>query len=395
MPASDPIPAIASLLEKAPPGVLATIASVRGSSPAPILSRMLVSAIGETVGTVGGGCLEAEVLLEAARVKAEGGWRRVAYTLDESEEELRMVCGGTVEILLESVAEDDAAMFRLLAARHAAGQSTLVARIFGERGDAGHGGRSGDAGDAKGPGDAAAAAGAGSSSRLLARGRTEPARLLLGEEGEVLWGGGALPAPARAAALQAIHGERAAWLDDGRVFLEPVVGLPRALLFGGGHVSRAVYRAALEAGFRVTVVDDRPKFAAAERFPDAERIVLPGYRDIASRVRLAPHDYVLVMTRGHQFDEEILDQILRMPPTRYLGVIGSRRKQITAEKRLVARGIPAERFRAIHGPVGLPIGAVTPEEIAVSIVAEMIAARRGAPDDRARALAGRAGRDEA
>jgi len=376
---SDPIHAISSLLEKAPPGVLATIASVRGSSPAPILSRMLVSAIGETVGTVGGGCLEAEVLLEARRVKADGGWRRVAYTLDESEEELRMVCGGTVEILLESVAQTDLALFRLLAARHAAGQSTLLARLFGERSDAG---------------DSAGAAGTGSSSRLLACGRIEPTRLLLGEEGEVLWGGGALPAPARAAALQAIHGERATWLDEGRVFLEPVVGLPRVVLLGGGHVARAVYRAALEAGFRVTVVDDRPKYAAAERFPDAERIVLPGYRDIASRVRLAPPDYVLVMTRGHQFDEEILDQILRMPPTRYLGVIGSRRKQITAEKHLVARGIPAERFRAIHGPVGLPIGAVTPEEIAVSIVAEMIAARRGAPDERTRALASRAAHDE-
>lgn len=384
MPGSDPIQAIASRLEQAPPGVLATIASVRGSSPAPILSRLLVTSAGETIGTVGGGCLEAEVLREAQRVRAEGGWRRVAYTLDESEDELRMVCGGTVEILLESVGERDVALFRLLAARHGAGESTLLARFFGER--------------EPGAGRAAAtgaAAGSASPSRSLGSGRSGPTRLLLGEEGDLLWGEGPFPAGARDAVLETMRGERAAWIDDGSVFLEPIVGRPRVVLFGGGHVARAVSRAALEVGFRVAVVDDRPKYAAADRFPDAERLVLPGFRDIAAHVPLSPHDYVLVMTRGHQFDEEILDQILRMPPTRYLGVIGSRRKHLTAEERLVARGVPADRFRAIHGPVGLSIGAVTPEEIAVSILAEMIVVRRGGAESRKSARAGRAGGEEA
>lgn len=362
----EPIRAIADLLEKEPPGVLATIAAVRGSSPAPILSRLLVSAVGESVGTVGGGCLEAEVLREAQQVRAAGGWRRVAFTLTEAEEELRMVCGGTVEVLLERVAAEDLPLFRLLSQRVAAGQTTLLARVFG-------------ADVARGAGDPP--------NRVTALGAETPARLLLGEEGEVLFGATELPASARAESLRAIHGERAVWSADGRVFLEPIVGLPRAVLFGGGHVSRAVASVASAAGFRITVVDDRARYVSEARFPDAERIVVPGFRDLAGHVTVRPHDYVLVCTRGHQYDEEILEQILRLPPIRYTGVIGSRRKQRAAERNLAEKGIPAERFAGLFAPVGLDIGAVTPEEIAVSIVAQMISVRRRAGADRVRHLA--------
>lgn len=361
MPGTDAIREIATLLQKAPAGVLATISSVRGSSPAPVLSRMLVTALGETTGTVGGGCLEADVVREARRVGVDGGWRRVAYTLNESEEDLRMMCGGTVEVLLEGVTREDEPMFRLLAARHAAGQATLLARAFA----------AGGAEEDRVPGPAG--------TRLLAAGAAPPARRLIGEEGETLWGGGTLPEVARAAALRAIDEGRAVWLDDGRLFLEPVLGLPRVVLFGGGHVARAVARIAGEAGFRVTVIDDRPKYASSDRFPGAECVVLPGFQEIAARVPIVPRDYVLVMTRGHQYDEEILDQVLRLPPTRFLGVIGSRRKHLAAEERLTTRGIDPERFRDIRGPVGLAIGALTPEEIAISIVAQMIATRRGGP----------------
>lgn len=359
----DPLRAIADLLEKAPPGVLATIASVRGSSPAPVLSRMLVSAPGESVGTVGGGCLEAEILREAQKVRAEGGWRRVAFTLTEAEEELRMVCGGTVEILLERIDREDLPALRLLAERAARGRSTLFARLFE-------------------PGAVGAAG------RVVAAGRRAPRRVLLGEEGDLLFGEDALPAEARAAAVRAIHAGQAAWSTEGRVFLEPVLGVPRVVLFGGGHVSRAVSAVAREAGFRVAVVDDRERYASPARFPDAERFVVPAYREIAGRVPLDPSDFIVVCTRGHQHDEEVLEEILRLPPLRYVGVIGSPRKHRMAERRLAEKGIPAERFRALFAPVGLDIGAVTPEEIAVAIVAEMIAVRRRARGERARHLAG-------
>ncbi len=374
----EPIIVIPTLVEKTPPGVLATIASVRGSSPAPLLSRMFVSGIGETVGTVGGGCLEAEVAREAQRVRADGGWRRVAFALTEAEEDLRMVCGGTVELLIEKIGSNDLDVFRLLAERFAAGRTTLLARVF----------EAPSAADAAGAG-AGPCPGAGAvanSPRLTGSGRAAPRRLLLGESGEVLCGDGALPDDARADALRAIHDERSCWTADGLVFVEPVVGLPRLVLFGAGHVSRAVGAVAREAGFRITVADDREKYASAARFPDAERIVVPGYQDLAERVPVAPHDYVLVCTRGHQFDEEILEQLLALPPIRYLGVIGSRRKHLAAERHLTEKGIAAERFRDLRAPVGLDIGAVTPEEIAVSIVAEMIAVRRRAAADAGHSL---------
>jgi xanthine dehydrogenase accessory factor len=368
MPRAEPIEAIVSLLAAAPPGVLATISSVRGSSPAPLLSRLLVSSAGETVGTVGGGCLEAEVVREAQRVRAAGGWARVAFTLTEAEEELRMVCGGTVEVLLERLGAEDLPLFRLLAERAASGATTLLARTFDG-------------------GAEAEAAGAGGR-RIIGSSVSEPSRLLLGEEGEVLWGSGALPADVRGAALQAIHEERTHWSADGRIFLEPVVGVPRLVLFGGGHVSRAVFLIAREVGFRIAVADDRARYASPARFPDAERFVVPGFAEIARHVALGPHDSALVCTRGHQFDEEVLDQVLRMPPVRYVGVIGSRRKHRVARERLAARGVLRERLDGLFAPVGLDIGAVTPEEIAVAIVAQVVAVRRRAVADRARHLAG-------
>jgi xanthine dehydrogenase accessory factor len=368
---TNPFQEMVRALDEAPPAVLATIASVRGSSPAPVLSRMLVSSLGEVVGTVGGGCLEGEVLREAQKVRAAGGWARVAFTLTESDEELRMVCGGTVEILLERLEPGDGTLLEAVARRADAGLSSVLARVFREGGPR-----------------PLADAPKGSAPRERAAGHEAPIRCLLGEEGEHLWGDrDRFPREALASALGVAHEERSAWIEDGSIFLEPIVGSPRLLLIGGGHVGRAIHAIAAAAGFRVTVVDDREKYVAAERFPGATRVAVPEYHDLAAHVTITPHQFVVLATRGHQFDERVLDQLLRLPRTRYLGVIGSRRKHEIAERNLVARGIPAERFRELHAPIGLDIGAVTPEEIAVAVVAEMIAVRRRREPSRAPALA--------
>lgn len=160
------------------------------------------------------------------------------------------------------------------------------------------------------------------------------------------------------------------------VYLEPILPQPTLYIFGGGHVGFNVYRIALLAGFRVVIVDDRPAFAGRERFPDADGLVCDNDWE-AMLAQVAPSDsaFILIVTRGHREDARVLRWAVGTP-ARYIGMIGSRRKVATVHKALLAEGIPPEKFDRVHAPVGLDIGAVTPEEIAISTVAEMIALRR-------------------
>lgn len=158
------------------------------------------------------------------------------------------------------------------------------------------------------------------------------------------------------------------------VLIEPVEGAPRLVIFGAGHVGQATARVASALGFRVVVVDDREELNDAARFPTAERVLLPPR---AARERLAPtgSDFFLVTTHDHRLDEEALDTYARLPH-RYVGVIGSRRKLVKILQRIEARaGMPP--LERVYGPVGLDLGAVTPDEIAVAIAAELIAIRHG------------------
>jgi xanthine dehydrogenase accessory factor len=162
--------------------------------------------------------------------------------------------------------------------------------------------------------------------------------------------------------------------EDG-VFAERVAGAPRLVVFGAGHVGARVAEAAAFAGWRVTVVDDRPDFADASRLPFAERAVVCDFHDLPTTLGFDEETFVVVATRGHQHDALIVEQLARHE-LRYLGMLGSRRKVALTWRLLVGAGVPQARLDGIHAPVGLPIGADTPEEIAVSIVAEMIGVRR-------------------
>jgi xanthine dehydrogenase accessory factor len=160
------------------------------------------------------------------------------------------------------------------------------------------------------------------------------------------------------------------------VHVDPLAPAPRLYIIGAGHVGWHLSKAAVETGFRVQVVDDREKFANRERFPDADAIVVEPIADWLHRADIPSSAYVVIVTRGHQGDLEAM-RALAARDLRYLGLIGSRAKVARIRTLLLAEGMPSECLDRVHSPIGLAIGAVTPAEIAVSILAELIAVRRG------------------
>ena len=150
---------------------------------------------------------------------------------------------------------------------------------------------------------------------------------------------------------------------------------PRLILLGGGHVAGAVAKLAPMLDFSVTVCDDRPAFANRERFPAAEEVVCDAFAPAIRSLRIRPTDFVCVMTRGHRWDKECLDAVFAGPHPAYLGMVGSHRRSDGLRRTLLEEGKDPSLVEALHAPIGLAIGAVTPEEIAVSICAELIAFR--------------------
>ncbi len=159
------------------------------------------------------------------------------------------------------------------------------------------------------------------------------------------------------------------------VYIEPVLPPPRVFIFGGGHISLYLAKLTSMVGFQVTVIDDRPEFASKERFPEADEVIAEEFSSIFRRLKINLGSYVVIVTRGHTYDQEVLEWALKTK-AKYIGMIGSRKKIQTIYKNLQEKGFPAEDFLRVHAPIGLDIGALTPEEIAVAIVAEMIAVRR-------------------
>jgi xanthine dehydrogenase accessory factor len=168
------------------------------------------------------------------------------------------------------------------------------------------------------------------------------------------------------------------------IFVEPILPQPRALIFGAGHISKSLSKAASLAGFATCVIDDRESYANRERFPEADEVFAGEYEEVFPRLAVNEGSYLIIVTRGHRDDLRVL-RWAAVTPARYVAMIGSMRKVITVVKELEQEGVPREALQRIHAPMGLEIGAVTPEEIAISVVAEMIAVRRNA-DSRWREL---------
>jgi len=224
----------------------------------------------------------------------------------------------------------------------------------------------------------------------------ESSRMLVREDGTFAGtvGGGCVEAEVWAAAKNVIQQEsprkmtfnlnNEAGLDSGlicggtlEIFVEPILPTPMVYLFGGGHVSIAVARVAHQAGFGIGIVDDREAFANSERFPMAAE-VHTSYDDAFAKIRPNAASYLVIVTRGHKEDMRVLAWAVGTD-ARYIGMIGSKRKVVSVYRALENEGVAAEKFDRVRAPVGLEIGALTPEEIAVSIVAELIAVRRNAP----------------
>ncbi|HZP17166.1 MAG TPA: XdhC/CoxI family protein [Terriglobales bacterium] len=238
-------------------GAVATIVNVRGSVPSFETAKMLVRDDGSIAGTVGGGCVEAEVWQAARAVMESEKPRTLTFNLNQNPKyDTGLVCGGTLDI-----------------------------------------------------------------------------------------------------------------------FVEPVLPAASLYIFGAGHVALNLYRTAKNAGFDVTVIDDRGSYANRERFPEAVDVIAENYDLAMERINPRETSYIVIVTRGHRDDMRVLRWAVQTP-ARYIGMIGSRRKTISIFRELVKEGIPERHFERVHAPVGLDIGAITPEEIAVAITAELIAVRR-------------------
>ena len=167
--------------------------------------------------------------------------------------------------------------------------------------------------------------------------------------------------------------------SDGQPVVRRFLPPERLVLLGGGHVSLALYEAALKVGFAVSVVDDRPSFASYTRFPEAKEVVCDSFENAVPQLNIGAGDFVCVLTRGHKDDTTCMRLLLKGNEPRYLGMIGSHRRVKGLFGLLAEEGFDTERIGRVHAPIGLSIGAVTPAEIAVSICAELIAARHAQP----------------
>jgi len=310
--------AAADLIREGASGALATVARVRGSTPVPAGTKMLVGAAGRLIGSVGGGCVEAEVIgaaLEAQRRRAPA---LLTHHLNaDLAGDLGLSCGGTVDIFVEPVVDD----------------ASYV-----------------------GVPESAASAESG-----LVRTATEWSRPPLKTFQPLSPG----PSPQVAATLT----------RDGRFMEERLIQAPRVFVFGAGHVGAAIARAAAAAGFRVVVIDDRAEYADPSRFTGGVGVLAAEVDDALARYPLTAADAVVIATRGHRNDAVILERVATSPAG-YVGLLGSKRKKAVVTKGLTGAGVPAKSLQRVRVPVGLAIGAVTPEEIAVSVVAELIAWRR-------------------
>ena len=166
------------------------------------------------------------------------------------------------------------------------------------------------------------------------------------------------------------------WEVDGIAYIRNFRPKERLILLGGGHIAQPLCRYGAELGFAVTVVDDRPSFANRTRFPEAAEVICDVFPTAISDLRIQASDYVAVITRGHRYDADCLRSILRGTFPKYLGMIGSKRRVIGLFQLLKDEGLPGELLEKIHAPIGLSINALTAQEIAMSIAAELIQCRR-------------------
>ncbi|MBM4363090.1 MAG: XdhC family protein [Deltaproteobacteria bacterium] len=332
---------------------VATVVRTSGSTPQVVGAKLVVDDLGRLTGTLGGGCVEADAVDEAKRILGEGGASLREYELTEDLAwDTGLVCGGTMWIDVEP---GDRAL-------EVAGRDFL--------------------------GDVLAASGGGrpvALATLLEKKGKEvipSGRLFVEDGGRVTGsvGDAALQERAVATAREVLRGgaARVVPLDEGgtqELLVEPVLSRPRLVIAGGGHVSLALARMAFLLDYEVTVIEDRAEYARRDRFVGAE-VMHGNIAETLGSLDLAWNTFVVIATRGHKLDAHALRAAVRSS-ARYVGLLGSRRKTVLIAKMLAGEGVPQERIRAVHAPVGLDLGGRTPAEIALSILAELAVERYG------------------
>ncbi|HEY2824630.1 MAG TPA: XdhC/CoxI family protein [Gemmatimonadales bacterium] len=313
----------AHLIEGGKRAALATVAKARGSLPMAHDAKMLVSADGDRLGTVGGGCTEADVTAQALATWDTKTPCFVKHTLNaDLAGDIGLSCGGTVELFVEPLLPSD----------------ELVQLCRGVA----------DAIDRRVAGTVTTGLDWTNGPRKVAT------------AGNKTWQVGSALGPRPSV----------------REFVEKLPRLPRLLVFGAGHVGAEIARVASRCDFHVVVVDDRADFANAERLPWAHEVVAEDFRTVIDRLAIDADDYIIAATRGHGHDALIVERTAGSAAT-YVGMLGSKRKQSVIWKALERAGVPADRLARVKVPIGEDIGADTPAEIAVAVVAELIRLRRG------------------
>ncbi len=332
---------------------LATVVSVKGSTPRAEGSRRLIKKDNGIVGSVGGGCLEATVW-EAARDALKSGLPKIVdYDLTgRTDTPEGLICGGIMKVFVDVVGAKPAfSAFEEIERIKGQGKALVLATLVAD--------------SARAP-------------------WSETPRFLILENGDTLGTLGAayLDSAVRKSADDILKNGTSALLEipventgTALVFLEPVTPQPTVYIFGAGHIGFAVSKIAKMTGFRVSVIDDRPAYACAERFPEADEFFVEDPADIVPSLNLNGGSYLVIACRGHLEDQRVLAEAVKTPAG-YIGMLGSKKKTKTVFSNLMAEGITQAELDRIHSPIGLPISTETPEEIAVSIMAEIIDLRR-------------------
>ena len=340
---------------------LATVINVRGSTPREVGAKMIVRSDGQ-FGTIGGGCGEAEVFRKARLLLDEGRGTRLAevdLTGDFDQQQIGS-CGGIMDVLVDIWSPErdiDTARKLAEAAAESRPASLLTVIETGPRAEAPVGARA-----VIDPADEASTAPFAiptpAFTRIVARTRDAlPGLLEIERDGKV---------------KQVTHVANG---ESPRVFIDPIVGAQRLIIAGGGHIAQPLCKLGSMLGFHVTVIDDRASFANRERFPEADEIIVRAFGEAVVSLSLDTHCYLVSVTRGHAFDEETVRAAL-LSPCGFVGMIGSRRRVKAMLERLGESGVPEERLNEVHAPLGLDVGAETPEEIALAIMAEIVRERR-------------------
>ena len=339
-------------LEKGQPVVVATVVRTKGSTPQKPGAKLLVRNDGSGVGTLGGGCVEGDIWFAAKELmKRRGSAEHRDYQLNEDlAAQDGLVCGGTMYFLIDPVYSPDKYLSYVNEINRAYEGEASVALA------------------------------------TLLKSATESldstgAKLFIRDDGTTEGTLGSVVLDSEAVNKSSdlmVHGNNEYVISDSgaEYFVEAYTTPPQLVLCGGGHVSNAIAPMAKKLGFRVFITDDRKEFANKERFPEADILVDLKPEDAFPELPINRNTFIIIATRGHRYDNVALAAAVDTP-AKYVGLLGSKRKTILIYEDLIRSGVDVERIKQIRSPVGLDIHARTPDEIAVSIIAEILMFKLG------------------